>query len=306
MSFDKLISKIQELENPTVVGLDSDLSYIPKFIIDEGISKFGESFEAAEYAIFEFNKAIIDEIYDIVPSIKPQCAFYEKYSWQGVRALKNTIDYAKSRGMYIIKDGKRNDIGSTVEAFAHAYLGETTVGNSALKAFDGDALTVNAYLGYDGIKPLVDACKTHDKGIFVLCKTSNPSSGDLQDLEFNGKPIYEHMGGLLDKWGTDNISPKTHYNAVGAVVGATWPEQLTTLRKNLPHTFFLMPGYGAQGGTAENLRGAFDKDGNGAIINSSRGIIAAYKIQNLPEKDFAKAARAEALKMRDDLRKVWR
>ena len=300
MAFDRLIEKIVETQNPTVAGLDPKLEYVPASIKNACFEKHGNTLEGAAAALFEFNKAIIDKIYDIVPAIKPQAAYYEMYGWQGVKALAATIDYAKAKGMYVITDAKRGDIGATMEAYAAAHLGTTEVGGDTMVAFGADSLTVNGYLGTDCIKPLLSLCKDKDKSIFVLAKTSNPSSGELQDKKIGDKTVYEIMGEMCEGWGADTIG-KHGYSAVGAVVGATYPEMLKELREKLPHTFFLVPGYGAQGGGAEDAKNAFDKNGLGAIINSSRGIMCAWKKQNLTEEDFAEAARNEALRMKDDI-----
>lgn len=301
MAFDRLIDSIVKMNNPTVAGLDPKLEYIPDSIKNECFAKYGETLDAAAAAILEFNKRLIDALCDIVPAVKPQAAYYEMYGFQGLKALADTISYAKEKGMFVITDGKRNDIGTTMQAYATAHLGKTTLEKNSVKAFGADALTVNGYLGTDGIKPLVDICKDEDKGIFVLVKTSNKSSGELQDLKLeNGKTVYENMGDMCEEWGKE-LTGKYVYSGVGAVVGATYPEQLTELRKRLPHTFFLVPGYGAQGGSADGIKGAFDTNGIGAIINSSRAIMCAWKKQNLSQEDFAKAARIEAIRMRDEI-----
>ena len=301
MSFDRLIEKIVEKQNPTVAGLDPKLDYVPQSIKSACFEKYGKTLEGAASALLEFNKAIIDEIYDIVPAIKPQAAYYEMYGWQGVKALADTIAYAQSKGMFVMTDGKRNDIGTTMEAYAAAHLGTTVVDGEEISAFGADALTVNGYLGTDGIKPLCEICKKGDKGIFVLVKTSNPSSGELQDMKLeNGATVYEQMGRMCESWG-EELPGKYGYSGVGAVVGATYPDQLLEMRQKAPHTFFLVPGYGAQGGGAQDAKNAFDKNGLGAIINSSRGIMCAWKKQGLTEDDFAKAARNEALRMKDDI-----
>ena len=267
MGFDRLIEKIAATQNPTVAGLDPKLDYVPASI---------------KNACFE-------------------AAYYEMYGWQGVRALADTIAYAREKGMFVITDGKRNDIGTTMEAYATAHLGETDIAGESAAAFGADALTVNGYLGTDGIKPLAKICDEKDKGIFVLVKTSNPSSGELQDMKLeNGATVYEQMGRMCEGWGAD-LMGKYGYSAVGAVVGATYPEQLAEMRAKAPHTFFLVPGYGAQGGGAEDAKNAFDKNGLGAIINSSRGIMCAWKKQGLTEDDFAQAARNEAIRMREDI-----
>lgn len=305
MALDRLIKKIVEMQNPTVAGLDPKLAFVPASIKNQCFEKYGNTLQAAAEALLMFNKAIIDEIYDIVPAIKPQAAYYEMYGWQGMKALAETIEYAKSKGMYIITDGKRNDIGTTMEAYATAHLGETAVAGEMLEAFGGDALTVNGYLGTDGIKPLQNVCNEKDKGIFVLVKTSNPSSGELQDMKLeDGRTIYERMGEMCENWGTE-LMGEYGYSGVGAVVGATYPEMLKELREKLPHTFFLVPGYGAQGGGADDAKFAFDSNGIGAIVNSSRGIMCAWqKQEGMTEDDFAKAARVEAIRMREDLQNV--
>ncbi len=301
MSFDRLIEKIIEMKNPTVVGLDPKLEYVPTYLQKKYLDDDGGTIKAAAKAIFAFNKAIIDEIHDIVPAIKPQAAYYEMYGHYGIKALEKTIRYAKLNGMFVITDGKRNDIGATMEAYTNAHLGTVKVCDNEIEPFGADALTVNGYLGTDGIDPLLKVCKEKDKGIYVLVKTSNPSSGEIQNrLLDDGTPIYALMGDMCEKWGSDTIG-KYGYSAVGAVVGATYPEQLTELRKRLPHTMFLVPGYGAQGGGAEGLKGGFDENGLGAIVNSSRAVMCAYKKEGCNEKDFAKAARREAIRMRDDI-----
>ena len=304
MAFDRLIENIIEKQNPTVAGLDPKLDYVPASVRDACFVQYGKTLEGAAAALLAFNKAIIDQICDIVPAIKPQAAYYEMYGWQGVRALAETIAYAQQKGMFVMTDGKRNDIGTTMEAYATAHLGTTDVAGEAIDAFGADALTVNGYLGTDGIRPLVKICQEKDKGIFVLVKTSNPSSGELQDLKLtNGASVYEQMGRMCEQWG-EALPGKYGYSGVGAVVGATYPEQLKEMREKAPHTFFLVPGYGAQGGGAQDAKNAFDKNGLGAIINSSRGIMCAWKKQGLTEDDFAAAARSEALRMKADILSV--
>ncbi|MDE6149192.1 MAG: orotidine-5'-phosphate decarboxylase [Ruminococcus sp.] len=300
MSFDRLIEKIVQTQNPSVVGLDPKLEYVPQFIIDKKVKKYGKSLKAASKAILEFNKAIIDEIHDICPAIKPQAAYYEMYGYEGVKTLYKTIQYAQNKGMFVMTDGKRNDIGATMEAYATAHLGLTDVCGEEIPAFGADALTVNGYLGTDGIAPLLEKCDEYDKGIFVLVKTSNKSSGELQDLKIGDKTVYATMGELCENWGKDHMG-KYGYSSVGAVVGATYPEQLAEMRKALPHTFFLVPGYGAQGGGAEGVAKGFDENGLGAIVNSSRGVMCAYKKEGCDEHDFAKAARREVIRMKEDI-----
>lgn len=301
MAFDRLIENIVKMQNPTVAGLDPKLDYVPASIKEKCFAKYGKTLDGAAAALFEFNKALIDILYDIVPAVKPQAAYYEMYGWQGVKALCDTIAYARSKGMFVITDGKRNDIGTTMEAYATAHLGKTDVAGESVEAFGADALTVNGYLGTDGIKPLAKVCAADDKGIFVLVKTSNPSSGELQDMKLStDESVYEHMGRMCEGWG-EELMGKYGYSAVGAVVGATYPEQLKEMRAKLTHTFFLVPGYGAQGGGAEDAKNAFDANGLGAIINSSRGIMCAWKKQGLTEEDFAAAARNEAIRMKEDI-----
>lgn len=300
MSFDRLIKKIIETKNPTVVGLDPKLEYVPDYIKNEFFNADGMTLKAAAKSIFLFNQLIIDSICDIVPAIKPQAAYYEMYGHYGVKTLEKTIRYAKLKGMFVITDGKRNDIGATMEAYTSAHLGTVMVGDTECEPFAADALTVNGYLGTDGIDPLLKVCAEKDKGIYVLVKTSNKSSGELQDKLIDGTPVYAVMGDMCEKWGENQIG-EYGYSSVGAVVGATYPEQLSELRKRLTHTMFLVPGYGAQGGSAEGIAGAFDKNGLGAIVNSSRAIMCAYKKENCPETEFAQAARREAIRMRDDI-----
>ena len=302
MSFDRLIEGIKRTNNPTVAGLDPKLDYIPDFIKEQAFARYGRTLEGAAEALFVFNKGLIDALCDIVPAVKPQAAYYEMYGWQGVRALEKTIAYAKSKGMFVITDGKRNDIGTTMEAYAKAHLGETAVEGEVYEPFGGDALTVNAYLGTDGVKPVLNVCKEKDKGLFILVKTSNPSSGELQDRTLDdGLTIYRTMGGMCEKWG-EELMGQYGYSGVGAVVGATYPQQLGELRKELPHTFFLVPGYGAQGGGAKDVAPAFDENGLGAIINSSRGIMCAWKKEEgLDPAEYAAAARREAIRMRDEI-----
>lgn len=300
MSLDRLLEKIAETQNPTVAGLDPKLDFVPEYIKKECFAKYGNTLEAAAEALLIFNKGLIDALCDIVPAVKPQCAYYEMYGWQGVKTLAETMEYARQKGMFVITDGKRNDIGTTMEAYATGHLGKVSVNGDMITPFSGDALTVNGYLGSDGINPLLKICAEEDKGIFVLVKTSNPSSGELQDREMDGATVYEIMGQKCEAWG-EALPGKYGYSGVGAVVGATYPKQLEQLRAALPHTFFLVPGYGAQGGGAKDVSYAFDQNGMGAIVNSSRGIMCAYKKEGCPETDFAGAARREALRMKEDI-----
>ena len=281
MSFDRLIRRIAETGNPTVVGLDPKLEYIPAPIKEAAYLVHGHTLEGAAEAILAFNKGIIDAICDVVPAVKPQCAYYERFGWPGMKALADTIAYAREKGLFVIIDGKRNDIGSTMGAYAAAHLGEVDVDGERFTPFGGDALTVNGYLGTDGIAPLLDLCREKDAGIFVLVKTSNPSSGELQDRSLEGRPLYAVMGEMCEKWG-ESTRGEYGYSAVGAVVGATYPEQLSELRAALPHTFFLVPGYGAQGGGAADVVGAFDSRGLGAIVNIARTVLTAWQKQGRP------------------------
>ncbi len=295
MIIDKLIDAIKRTDNPSVVGLDTCLDYLPQ----DMLAKVKSLDDAAEQ-IFEFNKNIIDNIFDIVPAVKVQVAYYEMYGYQGMKAFKQTVDYAKSKGMIVIADVKRNDIGSTAGCYSKAYLSGVEVAGKKITAFDSDYITVNGYLGSDGILPFVKDCKENDKGLFILVKTSNPTSGELQDKKFeNGNTLYEEMGDLVEKWGSELIG-KYGYSSIGAVVGATHREQAEIIRKRNPHTFFLIPGYGAQGGKAEDLAVCF-VNGIGGIVNSSRGILCAYKKDKYQGMDYAKAARQASIDMREDL-----
>ena len=299
MSFDRLIEGIIRTQNPTVVGLDPKLEYIPEEIRRESFAACGENLEGAGAAIFAFNRGLIDALCDIVPAVKPQCAYYEMYGWPGMKALHDTIEYAQRKGMFVITDGKRNDIGTTMEAYAKAYLGKTEVQGNTFIPFGGDALTVNAYLGSDGIQPLLPWCESEDKGIFVLVKTSNRSSGELQNLNVNGgDTVYFTVAQHCETWGTSTVG-KYGYSGVGAVVGATYPEQLRELRQDLPTTFFLVPGYGAQGGGPQDVEAAFDSRGLGAVINSSRGILCAWQQKGCAGSEYTAAAREAAIDMRD-------
>lgn len=302
---DKLAEQIKLKKNPSILGLDPKLEYIPASIKEKNFLNNAESSKAAADSIVEFNKRLIDATFDIIPAIKPQLAYYEMYGLEGLRAFYETVGYAKEKGLLVIADGKRNDIGTTAEAYAAAYLGRTDINGETVEAFGCDALTVNAYLGIDGIKPFIDICENNEKGIFALIKTSNPSSGQLQDLELaDGRTIYEAMADLVDQWGSTTIG-ECGYSSIGAVVGATYPKQLIELRKRMPRTWILVPGYGAQGGTAADVAKAFDKNGLGAVINASRSLMCAYKLEawknRFTHEDFDKAARAEAQRMRDDI-----
>ena len=296
MITDALIERIVGMKNPTCVGLDTSFDYLP----DE-MRAGVKDFAGAAERIFDFNKTLIDRLYDVVPSVKVQIAYYEMYGAPGLKAFEETLRYAAEKGLIVIADAKRNDIGSTAACYSSAFLGETNVEGNAFRAFPADFLTVNAYLGTDGIAPFVDDCKKRDRGIFVLVKTSNPSSGELQNkLLADGTLVYEYMGALVEKWG-EGTEGKYGYSAVGAVVGATHPEEAARLRKLLPHTFFLIPGYGAQGGNAQMLKCCFGADGLGGVVNNSRGILCAYRKRGGTYYD---AARAAALDMQRDLASV--
>lgn len=298
----KLVYKIKKQNAPVVVGLDPMMKFVPKHLQDAAFKEYGETLEGAAEAIWQFNKAIIDNIYDIVPAVKPQVAMYEQFGIPGMIAFKKTVDYCHEKDMVVIGDVKRGDIGSTSEAYAVAHLGKVKVGNNEIAAFDEDFATVNPYLGSDGINPFLKVCKEEKKGIFILVKTSNPSSGEFQDRLIDGRPLYEHVGEKVNEWAMQCMGDD--YSYVGAVVGATYPEMGKVLRKVMPKSFILVPGYGAQGGKAEDLVHFFNEDGLGAIVNSSRGIIAAYakeEYAKFGEANFADASRQAAIDMINDI-----
>ncbi len=301
-----LVDKIKKMEAPIVVGLDPMLNYVPAFLQENAIKEQGETLEAAAEAIWQYNKGIVDAIYDVVPAVKPQIAMYEQFGIPGLMAFKKTVDYCKEKGLVVIGDVKRGDIGSTSAAYAVGHIGKVQIGSKSIAPFDEDFITVNPYLGTDGIKPFVDVCKEEKKGLFILVKTSNPSSGEFQDQKIDGKPLYEMVGEHVAKWGEECMGDS--YSYVGAVVGATYPEMGKVLRKVMPKTYILVPGYGAQGGTAKDLAPYFNEDGLGAIVNSSRGIIAAYKqpaYEKYGEEGYADAARAAALDMKADINSIF-
>ncbi len=301
-----LVDKIRKMEAPIVVGLDPMLSYVPGFLLQRAIKEQGETLEAAAEAVWQYNKGIVDAVCDIVPAVKPQIAMYEQFGIPGLQAFQKTVDYCKEKGLVVIGDVKRGDIGSTSAAYAAGHIGKVQVGSKRLAAFDEDFITVNPYLGTDGIKPFIDVCKEEKKGLFILVKTSNPSSGEFQDQKIDGKPLYEMVGEHVAKWGEECMGDS--YSYVGAVVGATYPEMGKILRSVMPKTYILVPGYGAQGGTAKDLVPYFDEDGLGAIVNSSRGIIAAYKqpaYEKYGEEGFAEAARQAALNMKADINSIF-
>lgn len=303
---EKLVEKIKKLEAPIVVGLDPTLNFVPKFILDKAINEKGETLEAAADAIFEFNKKIVDEIYDLIPAVKPQIAMYEQFGISGLMAFKKTLDYCHDKGLLVIGDAKRGDIGSTSTAYAIGHIGKVKIGSTEIAPFDEDFLTINPYMGSDSVVPFVEECKKYDKGLFILVKTSNPSSGEFQDQKVGKKAVYELVGKKVDEWGAELV--KNGYSDVGAVVGATYPEMGEVLREIMPKAYILVPGYGAQGGTAAELRPFFNKDGLGAIVNSSRGIIAAYKQDKYAEygaEGFAEAARAAVIDMKNDIASIF-
>ncbi len=297
-----LVKKIQETNAPIVVGLDPMMNYIPKHIQEAAFAEYGETLKGAAEAIWVYNKGIIDATYDLIPAVKPQIAMYEQFGIEGIIAFHKTCEYAKSKGLVVIGDIKRGDIGSTSTAYAVGHLGNVQVGSQKYAGFDEDFVTVNPYLGTDGVKPFVDVCKEENKGIFVLVKTSNPSSGEFQDQLVDGRPLYELVAEKVVEWGNECMGDK--YSNVGCVVGATYPEMGKVLRKLMPNTYILVPGYGAQGGKAEDLVHYFNEDGLGAIVNSSRGIIAAYKQEkyaSFGEERYAEASRQAVIDMIEDI-----
>ncbi len=303
----QLVANIKKTNAPVVVGLDPMLGYVPAHILDRAIKEQGESLEAAAQAVWEYNKGIVDAVYDLIPAVKPQIAMYEQFGIPGLKVFRKTVNYCKEKGLVVIGDVKRGDIGSTSTAYAIGHLGGVKVGSTVCRGFDEDFITVNPYLGTDGVKPFVDICKEEKKGIFVLVKTSNPSSGELQDKIIEGRPLYEIVGEYVDQWGSDCVG-ECGYSAVGAVVGATYPEMGRILRDIMPKSYILVPGYGAQGGTADSLRPYFHEDGLGAIVSSSRGIICAYKQEkyaSFGEENYADASRQAVLDMIADINSIF-
>ena len=298
----QLIEKIQKTKAPICVGLDPMLSYVPEHIQAAAFEQYGETLEGAAEAIWQFNKEIVDHTFDLIPAVKPQIAMYEQFGIEGLKVYKRTVDYCKEKGLVVIGDAKRGDIGSTSAAYATGHIGSVQVGSKTYSGFDTDFLTVNPYLGTDGVKPFVDVCNSHDRGLFVLVKTSNPSSGEFQDRLIDGRPLYEWVAEKVVEWG--NASMDGDYSNVGAVVGATYPEMGRVLRKVMPKAYILVPGYGAQGGQGKDLVDFFNPDGLGAIVNSSRGIIAAYtkeQYAKFGEKNFGEASRQAAFDMIADI-----
>ena len=289
------------------MGLDPMLDYIPGFLLKEAFARHGETLEGAAQAVWEFNKGIIDAVWDLIPAVKPQIAMYEQFGIPGLKAYKQTVDYCHEKGLIVIGDIKRGDIGSTSAAYAAGHLGRVQVGSRSYAPFDEDFATVNPYLGSDGVKPFVEVCKEYKKGLFILVKTSNPSSGEFQDRLIDGKPLYEWVGEKVNQWGLEHMG--RDYSYIGAVIGATYPEMGKALRKLMPRTFFLVPGYGAQGASAADLADFFGDDGLGAIVNSSRGIIAAYKKEpyaSFGEEGYAQASRKAVEDMAADLLQAWK
>ncbi len=299
----KLIEGIRRTGAPIVVGLDPQLAFVPKPLLYAAFAEKGETLEGAADAIYAFNCGIVDAVADLVPAVKPQIAMYEQYGLPGLQAFAKTVEYCHSKGLLVIGDVKRGDIGSTSGAYAAAHLGTVKVGSNEYAPFGEDFATVNPYLGTDGVKPFIDVCRSHDKGIFVLVKTSNPSSGEFQDRLIDGRPLYEIVGEKVHQWGLDAVDA-SGWSDVGAVVGATYPEMGRVLREIMPKCFILVPGYGAQGGSGKDLIPFFDRDGLGAIVNSSRGIIAAWQKEaysRFGAEHYAEAARQAVLDMRKDI-----
>lgn len=299
---DKLIEKIKKTHAPVVVGLDPMMNYIPGHIQKKAFAEYGETLEGAAEAIWQFNKEIIDYTYDLIPAVKPQIAMYEQFGIPGLMAFKKTVDYCHQKDLAVIGDIKRGDIGSTSAAYAAGHIGTVQVGSKTYVPMGEDFVTVNPYLGTDGVKPFVDVCREQKKGLFILVKTSNPSSGEFQDRQIDGRPLYELVGEKVAEWGKDCMGEE--YSYIGAVVGATYPEMGKILRKIMPKSFILVPGYGAQGGKGADLVHFFNEDGLGAIVNSSRGIIAAYKQEEYAkfgEEHFAEASRAAVEAMVKDI-----
>ena len=299
---DKLIEKIKKTHAPIVVGLDPMLDYIPEHVQKKAFQEFGETVEGAAEAVWQFNKEIIDHTFDLIPAVKPQIAMYEQFGVPGLLAFHKTIEYCHGKGLIVIGDVKRGDIGSTSAAYAAGHIGTVAVGGKTYRPFDEDFITVNPYLGTDGIKPFVDVCRKEKKGLFILVKTSNPSSGEFQDRLVDGRPLYEHVGEKVAQWGAECMGES--YSSIGAVVGATYPEMGKILRKAMPKSYILVPGYGAQGGKGADLVHFFNEDGLGAIVNSSRGIIAAYKQEaygKFGAEHFGEASRAAVEDMVKDI-----
>ncbi len=302
----KLVKKIEQLSAPIVVGLDPMLDFVPAQILQKAYSEKGENLEGAAEAIWQYNKGIVDATCDLIPAVKPQIAMYEQFGVEGLKAFQKTVEYCKEKDLVVIGDIKRGDIGSTSVAYATGHLGKVTIAGKDYRGFDEDFATLNPYMGADAINPFLEVCKEEKKGLFILVKTSNPSSGDFQDQLIDGRPLYELVGKKVAQWGEELMGDT--YSYVGAVVGATYPEMGKVLRALMPKTYILVPGYGAQGGKAEDLAPYFNKDGLGAIVNSSRGIIAAYKSKGYEKfgpQGYADASRQAVIDMREDLKQAW-
>ena len=300
MSFDALQEKIRAKKNPTVAGLDPKPEQIPPHILKASYETYGETLQGAAEAVWTFNQGLIDALCDVVPAVKPQAAYYERLGWRGLEVMERTIAYAREKDLFVIADIKRGDIGSTAQAYADAWLGETRVGEASHPVFNADCVTLNGYMGSDTIEPFVEACKAGDKCLFLLVKTSNPGSGELQNMVAGDRLVYKVMGDMTAKLGK-GTEGRYGFHLAGAVVGATYPSDMRELRRRLEHTFFLVPGYGAQGGTAEDVQYAFQENGRGAVVNSSRGIICAWQKTGKNGADYQEAARAAAIAMRDDI-----
>jgi orotidine-5'-phosphate decarboxylase len=302
----KLVERIEQMSAPIVVGLDPMLDFVPEHILKKAYSEKGENLEGIAEAIWQYNKGIVDATYDLIPAVKPQIAMYEQFGIEGLKVFKQTVDYCKEKGLIVIGDIKRGDIGSTSAAYATGHLGKVTVGGKSYRGFNEDFVTINPYMGSDGVIPFIDVCKEEEKGLFILVKTSNPSSGEFQDQLVGEKPLYELVGKKVAEWGELHMGKS--YSYIGAVVGATYPEMGKVLRALMPKTYILVPGYGAQGGKAADLVHYFNKDGLGAIVNSSRGIIAAYKLkgyESFGPKAYADASRQAVIDMKEDLKQAW-
>lgn len=297
MSINKLVEQIKVKKSPIVVGLDPRIEQIPGEVKDKYFEEYGNTLEAVSKSIIEFNRGIIDAVHDLVPAVKPQIAFYEKYGIEGLMAYKDACNYAKEKGLHVIADIKRGDIGSTSKAYSEAHIGLTDINGEKVSAFYSDSVTVNPYLGDDCLKEFVEDIKAYDKGMWVLVKTSNKSSEQLQNLEVKGETIYKKVGDLVNNWSQQTIDT-CGYSPIGAVVGATFPQEADLLREVMPNSFFLVPGYGAQGATGKDIVNCFNSDGLGAIVNSSRGIIFAYQKR---DGDYKTAARAAVLDMKEDI-----
>ena len=300
MSFDILQDKIRAMKNPTVAGLDPRIEYVPAHIREACDKEFGPGLQSTVEAIYRFNCGLMDALCDIVPAVKPQAAYYEMLGWRGMEMMERTIRYAQEKGFYVIADIKRGDIGSTAQAYAEGWLGKTSVAGEMRPMFAADCVTLNGYMGIDAIQPFLDVARAENKSMFILVKTSNPSGGDLQDMVAGDRVVYTVMGDLTERWGK-GTEGKYGFQCTGAVVGATYPSDMRTLRKRMEKTFFLVPGYGAQGGTAEDVQYAFNKYGHGAIVNASRSIMCAWKKTGRDGLDYQEAARAAAIAMRDDI-----